>query len=220
MFEFAKQGGESGGKGDGSGGRGDGSGGSGGGMGSTTSRYGGNTSRGGGNTSRGGRSRRGSRMARTLTSDGHLTIEELDKERREEHEWEDRIDYFNPTNWREDSLKEAPYNQVYQETFIPHIYSQPTQQSVVYGAVEKLDVEKTDTTADIEEAPVVETTAENEETQVEKGNASAAVDKGKAPTVKEKGKAPAVEDKPTPKRKRGRPQSHLDVIDIITYTLH
>ncbi|GJY55016.1 RNA-directed DNA polymerase, eukaryota [Tanacetum coccineum] len=214
-------GGESGSRGDGSGG----SGGSGGGMGSTTSRYGGNTSNvvGGGNTSRGGRSRRGSRMARTLTSDGYLTVEELDKERREEHEWEDRIDYFNPANWREDSLKEAPYNQVYQETFIPHIYSQPTQQSAVYGAGEKPDVEKTDTTADIEEAPVVETTvttAENEETQVEKGNASAAVDKGKALTVKEKGKAPAVEDKPTPKRKRGRPPSHVDVIDIITYTLH
>nr|GEU99986.1 hypothetical protein [Tanacetum cinerariifolium] len=116
---------------------------------------------------------------------------------------------------REDSLKEAPYNQVYQETFIPQIYSQPTQQSAVYRAVEKPDVETTNTTADIEEAPVVETTittVENEETQVEKGNASATVDKGKAPTVKEKGKSPAVEDKPAPKRKRGRPPSHVSLV--------
>ncbi|GKB75137.1 hypothetical protein Tco_0936549 [Tanacetum coccineum] len=79
-----------------SGGRGDGSGGSGGGMGGITGRGCGNTSRGGGNTikgggntrkgggtnkcggtsSRGGRSRRGGRMARTFTSDGHLTTKE------------------------------------------------------------------------------------------------------------------------------------------------
>nr|GEU80510.1 hypothetical protein [Tanacetum cinerariifolium] len=77
----------------------------------------------------------------------------------------------------------------------------------VYEAVEKPIMEKTVTTTNIEEAPTMETTvttSDIEETPaVEKGNASAAV---------EKGKTPFVEDKPAPKRKRGRPPSHVDGI--------
>ncbi|GKA24689.1 hypothetical protein Tco_0710722 [Tanacetum coccineum] len=62
--------------------------------------------------------------------------ERLDKERKEEKEWKDRMDYFDSSNFRDDSIEEAPYNHVYQETFIPHIHSQPTQQSAIYGVVE------------------------------------------------------------------------------------
>ncbi|GKC54739.1 hypothetical protein Tco_1077484 [Tanacetum coccineum] len=34
----------------------------------------------------------------------------IDKERREEHEWEEKNDYFNPANWQEESMEEAPMN--------------------------------------------------------------------------------------------------------------
>ncbi|GKB07360.1 F-box domain containing protein, partial [Tanacetum coccineum] len=39
--------------------------------------------------------------------------ERFDKERREEREWEEKQDYFNPANFREDSIEEAPFNQAY-----------------------------------------------------------------------------------------------------------
>ncbi|GJS95556.1 hypothetical protein Tco_0802524 [Tanacetum coccineum] len=58
--------------------------------------------------------------------------ERLDKERREEIEWEEKNDYFNPANFREDSLEEAPFNHTYAEVLIPSIHSQPTQQSGVW----------------------------------------------------------------------------------------
>ncbi|GKE28563.1 hypothetical protein Tco_1443947, partial [Tanacetum coccineum] len=51
-----------------------------------------------------------------------------------------------------------------------------------------------------------DTTEVSEDAQIDKRNASALVDKGKAPTT--------VEDKPAPKRKRGRPPSHVDGIRI------
>ncbi|GKB35710.1 hypothetical protein Tco_0880652 [Tanacetum coccineum] len=51
---------------------------------------------------------------------------------REEREWEEKNDYFNPANFREDSLEEAPFNHTYAEVFIPSIHSQPTQQSCVW----------------------------------------------------------------------------------------
>nr|GEX77193.1 splicing factor [Tanacetum cinerariifolium] len=54
--------------------------------------------------------------------------ERFDQERREEREWEEKQNYFNPANFREDSIKEAPFNQAYAEVFIPSIHSQPTQQ--------------------------------------------------------------------------------------------
>ncbi|GJW23051.1 hypothetical protein Tco_0033673 [Tanacetum coccineum] len=58
--------------------------------------------------------------------------ERLDKERREEREWEENNDYFNPANFRGDSLEEASFNHTYAEVFIPSIHSQPTQQSDVW----------------------------------------------------------------------------------------
>ncbi|GKD35112.1 hypothetical protein Tco_1250621 [Tanacetum coccineum] len=54
--------------------------------------------------------------------------ERFDKEMREEREWEEKQDYFNPANFREDLIEEAPFNQTYIEVFIPSIHSQPTQQ--------------------------------------------------------------------------------------------
>ncbi|GJU31591.1 hypothetical protein Tco_1175180 [Tanacetum coccineum] len=196
--------GGSGGIGDGSGGSGSGMGSSGGigdGSGRTNSkgggrgrRGGGMPGRGGGRGSRGGGSRRGggmvgssSRGAKTITLDGVLTDEET-----------------------EESLEEVPYNQQYHKILISHIHSQPTQHLGVWV------VDTTVTTANIEEAPAVETsdtTEVGEEAQavetsdtIDKGNASASVDKGKAPIT--------VEDEPVPKRKRGRPPSHVDAIRI------
>ncbi|GJT95496.1 F-box domain containing protein [Tanacetum coccineum] len=52
--------------------------------------------------------------------------ERLDKEIREEIEWEEKNNYFNPANFREDSLEEAPFNHTYAEVLIPSIHSQPT----------------------------------------------------------------------------------------------
>ncbi|GJT23361.1 hypothetical protein Tco_0893298 [Tanacetum coccineum] len=42
--------------------------------------------------------------------------EKLDKERREEREWEEKNDYFNPANFREYSLEETPFNHTYAKT--------------------------------------------------------------------------------------------------------
>ncbi|GJX27846.1 hypothetical protein Tco_0235925 [Tanacetum coccineum] len=39
--------------------------------------------------------------------------ERFDKEMREEREWEEKQDYFNPANFREDSIEEALFNQAY-----------------------------------------------------------------------------------------------------------
>nr|GEV54124.1 hypothetical protein [Tanacetum cinerariifolium] len=72
--------------------------------------------------------------------------------------------------------------QEYHKVLIPHIHSQPTQQSIVWVV---------DTTADIEEAPNVETSD-----TIEVGEEAQAVDKGKASTSADKGKAStSVEDK-------------------------
>ncbi|GJX18638.1 peroxidase 31-like protein [Tanacetum coccineum] len=129
--------------------------------------------------------------------------EKLDKERREEQEWEEKNDYFNPANWQEESMEEAPMNQQYHEVFIPSIHSQPTQQSGVWV------VDTTVSVADVDEAP-----------EQDKGKAKATVEDGPAP---EQGKSPAVdkgktkasvEDGPAPKKKRGRPPSSVDGIRI------
>ncbi|GKE27197.1 hypothetical protein Tco_1442581, partial [Tanacetum coccineum] len=78
--------------------------------------------------------------------------ERLDKERREEQEREEKNDYFNPANWREDSMEEAPFNQTYAEVFIPSIHHQPTQQFGVW-VKDTTDV----TFEDIGEAPAMTT---------------------------------------------------------------
>ncbi|GKD80950.1 hypothetical protein Tco_1347789, partial [Tanacetum coccineum] len=80
--------------------------------------------------------------------------EKLDKETREEQEYEEKNDYFNPANWPEESLEEAPMNQQYHEVFIPSIHSQPTQQSGVWV------VDTTVSVADVDEAPEQETSDE------------------------------------------------------------
>ncbi|GJS96030.1 hypothetical protein Tco_0802998, partial [Tanacetum coccineum] len=92
--------------------------------------------------------------------------EGFDKERREEREWEEKQDYFNPTNFREDSIEEAPFNQEYVET---------SETIDVSAMVEDLS------------AP--------------------AVDKGK-------GKESVKDQASAPKKKRGRPPSHVDGIRI------
>ncbi|GKG31736.1 hypothetical protein Tco_0426686, partial [Tanacetum coccineum] len=88
-------------------------------------------------------------------------------ERREEQEWQEKNDYFNPANWPEESLEEAPMNQQYHEVFIPSIHSQPTQQSGVWV------VDTTVSVADVDEAPEQETSDE--------GKAKATVEDGLAP---------------------------------------
>ncbi|GJU71527.1 hypothetical protein Tco_1262932 [Tanacetum coccineum] len=65
--------------------------------------------------------------------------ERLDKERREEQEREEMNDYFDPANWREDSMEEAPFNTKYAEVLIPSIHNLPTQQS---GVAEESIVDK------------------------------------------------------------------------------
>ena len=92
--------------------------------------------------------------------------ERLDKERRVEQEREEKLDYFNPANWTDDSMDVAPYNQEYAEVFIPRIHSQPTQQSGVWVK------DTTVTTEDINEGPAIETSettdiAEDESARVE-----------------------------------------------------
>ncbi|GKA13491.1 zinc finger, PMZ-type containing protein [Tanacetum coccineum] len=89
--------------------------------------------------------------------------EKLDKERREEQEYEEKNDYFNPANWPEESMEEAPMNQQYHEVFIPSIHSQPTQQSGVW---------------------VVDTTVSDDGPAVDKGKAKASVEDGPAPKKK------------------------------------
>ncbi|GJU98161.1 hypothetical protein Tco_1327432 [Tanacetum coccineum] len=132
--------------------------------------------------------------------------EKLDKERREEQEWQEKNDYFNPANWPEESMEEAPMNQQYHEVFIPSIHSQPTQQSGVWV------VDTTVSVADVDEAPEQETSDE--------GKAKATVEDGLAPEqakspAVDKGKTKAsVEDGPAPKKKRGRPPSSVDGIRI------
>ncbi|GKD90203.1 zinc finger, PMZ-type containing protein [Tanacetum coccineum] len=106
-------------------------------------------------------------------------VEWLDKERREEQELQAKQDYFNPANWTDESIDEVPYNQQYHEIFILSIHSQPIQQSGIW--VKDTIV----ITADIEEAPVVET---SDTTEVGKGKASTIVQNESAPAV-DKGKA-------------------------------
>ncbi|GKB42526.1 hypothetical protein Tco_0887468 [Tanacetum coccineum] len=96
-----------------------------------------------------------------------------------------------------------------------HLTAKEMNMPLVYGVAKKLvnreasALDISVTTADLEEAPYVETTltiAEIEEAPIEKGNTLATVDKGKALAVEE--------DKPEPKNKRGRPKTHVDGIKI------
>ncbi|GJX89648.1 hypothetical protein Tco_0341662 [Tanacetum coccineum] len=123
--------------------------------------------------------------------------EKMDKERREEQEWEEKNDYFNPANWQEESMEEAPMNQQYHEVLISSIHSQPTQQSGVWV------VDTTVSVADLDEAPEQKTSDDGP-----------APEQGKSPVV-DKGKAKAsVEDGPEPKKKRGRTPLSVDGIRI------
>ncbi|GKD10836.1 hypothetical protein Tco_1190521 [Tanacetum coccineum] len=133
--------------------------------------------------------------------------EKLDKERREEREWEEKNDYFNPANFREDSLEEAPFNHTYAEVFIPSIHSQPTQQSGVW-VKDTTDV----TTENVDEFPGMET---SETTNVAEGIGSAMEEELSAPAVdKGKGVESVAEQDSAPKKKRGRPPSHVDGVRI------
>nr|GEX21653.1 agenet-like domain-containing protein [Tanacetum cinerariifolium]GEX88917.1 agenet-like domain-containing protein [Tanacetum cinerariifolium] len=127
--------------------------------------------------------------------------ERLDKERREEQEREEMNDYFNPANWREDSMKEAPFNTKYAKVLIPSIHNQPTQQSGVW-VKDTTDV----TFEDISEAPAMTT---SETTDV----AEASVLE-ESPMDKGKGKESSADEASGTKRKRGRPPSHVDGIRI------
>ncbi|GJY51003.1 multidrug resistance-associated protein 5, partial [Tanacetum coccineum] len=172
----------------GSGGRGT----RGGGMGSSGGR------RGGGRGSKGVGSTRGGGMAGS-SSIGILTSEE---ERREEREWEEKQDYFNPDNFREDSIEEAPFYQAYAEVFILSIHCQPTQQSGVW-VKDTTDV----TTKNIDEAPATETSETIDVSAMVKDLSAPAMDKGK-------GKESVEDQASAPKKKRGRPPSHVDGIRI------
>ncbi|GKA24799.1 putative reverse transcriptase domain-containing protein [Tanacetum coccineum] len=123
--------------------------------------------------------------------------EKLDKERREEQEWQEKNDYFNPANWQEESMEEAHMNQQYHEVLIPSIHSQPTQQSGVWV------VDTTVSVADVDEAPEQETSDDGPAPEQGK---SLAMDKVKAKA--------SVEDGPAPKNKKGRPPSNVDGIRI------
>ncbi|GJT31623.1 calcium/proton exchanger [Tanacetum coccineum] len=111
--------------------------------------------------------------------------EKLDKERREEREWEEKNDYFNPANFREDSLEEAPFNHTYAEVFIPSIHSQPTNNQT------------------------------SETTNVAEGIGSAMEEELSAPAVdKGKGVESVAEQDNAPKKKRGKPPSYVDGVRI------
>ncbi|GKA64825.1 putative reverse transcriptase domain-containing protein [Tanacetum coccineum] len=133
--------------------------------------------------------------------------EKSDKEMREEREWEEKNDYFNPANFREHLLEEAPFNHTYAEVFIPIIHSQPTQQSGVW-------VKDTThvTTENVDEFPGMET---SETTNVAEGIRSAMEEELSAPAVdKGKGVESVAEQDSAPKKKRGRPPSHVDGVRI------
>ncbi|GJU69815.1 hypothetical protein Tco_1256074 [Tanacetum coccineum] len=127
--------------------------------------------------------------------------ERLDKERREEQEREEMNDYFNPANWREDSMEEAPFNTKYAEVLIPSIHNLHTQQSGVW-VKDTTDV----TFEDIGEAPAM-TTSETTDVAEASMLEESIVDKGKGK------ESPANEASGT-KRKRGRPPSNVDGIRI------
>ncbi|GKD21208.1 hypothetical protein Tco_1222911, partial [Tanacetum coccineum] len=126
----------------------------------------------------------------------------FDKERRKEREWEEKQDYFNPFNFREDSIEEAPFNQAYAEVFIPSIHSQPTQQSSVL-VKDTTDV----TTENIDEAPAMEISETTDVSAMVEDLSAQAVDKVK-------GRESVEDQASTPKKKRGRPPSHVDGIRI------
>nr|GEU92764.1 hypothetical protein CTI12_AA098400 [Tanacetum cinerariifolium] len=125
--------------------------------------------------------------------------ERLDKERREEIEWEEKNDYFNLANFREDSPEEAPFNHTNAKVFIPSIHSKPTQQSGVW-VKDTTDV----TTEDVDEFPGMET---SKTTNVAEELSAPAVDKCK-------GVASVAEQDSAPKKKRGRLPSHIDGVRI------
>ncbi|GJY64969.1 agenet domain-containing protein [Tanacetum coccineum] len=149
--------------------------------------------------------RRGEQVREQAKNDAEQ--EKFDKERREEREWEEKNDYFNLANFREDSLEEAPFNHTYAEVFIPSIHSQPTQQSGVW-VKDTTDV----TTENVDEFPGMET---SETTNVAEGIGSAMEEELSAPAVdKGKGVESVAEQDSAPKKKRGRPPSHVDGVRI------
>ncbi|GKD22503.1 hypothetical protein Tco_1224206, partial [Tanacetum coccineum] len=160
--------------------------------------------RGGGRGSRGVGSTRGGGMAGSssmgiLTSkeEYQLHLDELAfRECMEEQAREQ--EKINAEQEREDSIEETPFNQAYIEVFIPSIHSQPTQQSGVWVK------DTTDVIAkNIDEAPAMET---SETTDV-----SAMVEDLSAPIMdKGKGKESVEDQASAPKKKRGRPPSHVD----------
>ncbi|GKA77418.1 hypothetical protein Tco_0783879 [Tanacetum coccineum] len=81
--------------------------------------------------------------------------ERFDKEMREEREWEEKQDYFNPANFREDLIEEAPFNQAYAE--------------------DTTDV----TTENIDEAPAMETSETTDVSAMVEDLSAPVVDKGK-----------------------------------------
>ncbi|GJX94979.1 hypothetical protein Tco_0349565, partial [Tanacetum coccineum] len=187
--------------GSGIGDNGRGRGGSGGKGGGTSSMGGGRSRRGGGIASSGGRrgGGRGSRGVGSTEVVGWLEQaieqakidaeqERLDKERREEQEWEENQDYFNLAMWREDLIEEAPFNQQFAE-------------------------DTTVTTEDIDEAPVMKT---SETTKLGEGKASTMVEDVSAPAMdKGKGKESVVDEASAPNsKKRGRPPSRVNDIRI------
>nr|GEU44654.1 chloramphenicol acetyltransferase-like domain-containing protein [Tanacetum cinerariifolium] len=149
---------------------------------------------GGGRGGTGGRGIRGRGMESSVGGE-EVVVEGM----REEREWEEKNDYFNPANFREDSLEERPFNHPNAKVFIPSIHSQPTQQSGVW-VKDTTDV----TTDDVDEFPGMET---SETTNVAEELAAPAVDKGK-------GVASVVEQDSAPKKKRGMPPSHIDGVRI------
>ncbi|GJS95732.1 hypothetical protein Tco_0802700 [Tanacetum coccineum] len=157
----------------------------------------GNGGRGGGRA--GGRGKRGGGKGGRAIAQAKIDAEqeEMDKERREEQEWQEKNDYFNPANWQEESMEEAHMNQQYHEVLIPSIHSQPTQQSGVWV------VDTTVSVADVDEAPEQETSDDGPAPEQGK---SLAMDKVKAKA--------SVEDGPAPKNKKGRPPSNVDGIRI------
>ncbi|GKD58692.1 hypothetical protein Tco_1296201, partial [Tanacetum coccineum] len=90
--------------------------------------------------------------------------EKMDKERREEHEWQEKNDYFNPANWQEESMEEAPMNQ-----YVADVDEAPEQET---------------------NGPAPE---QGKSPAVDKGKAKASVEDGPAPK-KKRGRPPSSVD--------------------------
>ncbi|GKC70399.1 agenet domain-containing protein [Tanacetum coccineum] len=85
---------------------------------------------GGGRGGTGGRGRRGRGMKSSVGGE-EVVVEEHQlsdmKMEGEEREWEEKNDYFNPANFREDSLEEAPFNHTYAEKNVDEFPGMVTQ---------------------------------------------------------------------------------------------